>query len=57
MEKVLAVRNLEAKHIKLSQKIIDAVEKIPNLSIKQIDQLSSTFDQMTKILDDIMEEK
>lgn len=55
--KALAVGNLGAKNIKLTQKLMDAIEKIPTLSIKQIDQLSSTFDQMTKIVNDIMEDK
>lgn len=55
--KTLAVRNLGAKNIKLTQKLMDAIEKIPTLSTKQIDQLSSTFDQMTKIVNDIMEDK
>ena len=55
--KALAVVNLGAKNIKLTQKLTDAIDKIPTLSIKQINQLSSTFDQMAKILDDIMEEK
>ena len=55
--KALAVGNLGAKNIKLTQKLMDAIEKIPTLSIKQIDQLSSTFDQMAKIINDILEEK
>ena len=55
--KALAVGNLGAKNIKLTQKLMDAIEKIPTLSIKQIDQLSSTFDQMAKIINDILEDK
>lgn len=38
-------------------KILQMESKLESLSDNQLDQLSSLFDQMTKILDDIMEEK
>jgi GTP-binding protein EngB required for normal cell division len=50
--------------IRLSKKINEFTEtaivmmnKLDKLSTKQINQIISTFDQMAKIIDDIMEEK
>lgn len=50
--------------IRLSKKIDEFTEtaivmmnKLDKLSTKQINQIISTFDQMTKIINDIMEEK
>ena len=51
-------------NIRLSKKIDEFTEtaivmmnKLDKLSTKQINQIISTFDQMTKIIDDIMEDK
>lgn len=50
--------------IRLSKKIDEFTEtaivmmnKLDKLSTKQINQIISTFDQMTKIVNDIMEDK
>lgn len=50
--------------IRLSKKIDEFTEtaivmmnKLDKLSTKQINQIISTFDQMTKIINDILEEK
>ena len=51
-------------NIKIKKKIDEFTEtaivmmnKLDKLSTKQINQIISTFDQMTKIIDDIMEDK
>ena len=48
---------LSKKIDEFTLKLVDTMSKLETLSNKQIDQLSSTFGQMTKIIDDIMEEK
>lgn len=53
------MRSLRFSHKfnELTVKIVEMESKLGTLSGKQIDQLSSTFDQMTKIINDIMEDK
>lgn len=55
--RIIAVGNLGAKNTHLIDtltKTIDNIEKIPT---EKINQLSSVMDQMTKIIEDIMEDK
>lgn len=46
---------LSKKFDEFTLKLVETMSKLETLSNKQIDQLSSTFDQMTKIINDIME--
>lgn len=48
---------LNQKFDEFTLKLLTITSKLETLSTKQIDQLSSTFDQMTKIVNDIMEGK
>lgn len=56
-EDFMSAIRLNQKFDEFTLKLVTITSKIETLSTKQIDQLSSTFDQMAKILDDIMEEK
>lgn len=48
---------LSKKFDEFTLKLVETMSKLETLSNKQLDQLSSTFDQMTKIINDIMEGK
>lgn len=48
---------LSKKINEFTETVIVMMNKLDRLSTKQINQIISAFDQMAKILDDIMEDK
>lgn len=55
-EDFMSAIRLNKKFDEFTLKLVTITSKLETLSTKQINQLSSTFDQMAKILDDILEE-
>lgn len=56
-DRIIAMGNYGAKSDKLIKTLIKTVDKAPSLPTEKINQLSSVMDQMTKIIEDIMEKK
>lgn len=56
-DRIIAMGNYGAKSDKLIKTLIKTVDKAPSLPTEKINQLSSVMDQMSKIIDDIMEGK
>lgn len=55
--KFIAAGNFAAKDLRLIKLLTNISENLDNISTEKLNQIISTFDQMTKIINDIMEEK
>lgn len=57
INKALSLGNFGAKTDRILVQIQDIIKSTPTLPTEKINQLSSVLDQMSKIIDDIMEVK